>query len=112
MRVWLSRLWRQPTARDGLRLGGKLLLLQVLIEIPFLILEATLLVDAATGRAQSLPLWQGALLVAAVYLLIEAGFLLVQRWHGNPGHRWFESERLLVGWIWGQVRRVVRRGKP
>jgi hypothetical protein len=111
VRAWLSRLLQRPAARDGLRLGGKLLLLQVLIEIPFLILEATLLVGAATGGTRGLPLWLGALLVAAVYLLIEAGFWLVQRWRGNPGHRWFESERLLVGWIWGRMRWVTRRGK-
>ncbi|GEM85983.1 MULTISPECIES: hypothetical protein [Thermaceae] len=60
----LNSLWQRPEAR----LGGKLLALQIVIEIPFLILKATLLAGSAAGNPRALALWQSALLVAGGYI--------------------------------------------
>ncbi|MDX2004114.1 MAG: hypothetical protein SFU83_02460 [Meiothermus sp.] len=106
----LRTLLHRPDAQAGARLGGKLLLLQILIEIPFLILEASLLVGAASGGGRGLALWQSALLVAAVYLLLEALFFAVQRLRGNRQHRWFESERVMLGWVLSRLRRRGPQG--
>jgi hypothetical protein len=106
MKPWLDRWLSRPGASQALRLAGKLLLLQVFIEIPFMILEAGLLLGAVAGGG--LVFWKSALLVVGVYLLIESGLWLLQRWRGSPTYRWFESERLLLGWAWNRVRSAIR----
>ena len=106
MKNWLKQLRDRPGSSVALKLGGKLLLLQITIEIPFLILEAGLLFGALAGGG--LALWKSALLVAVVYLLIESGFWLLQRWRGNYHYRWFESERVVFNWAWNLLRSRLR----
>jgi hypothetical protein len=106
MRNWLKQLRDRPGGTQALRLGGKLLLLQIIIEIPFLIIEAGLLFGALA--AGGLALWKSALLVAVVYLLIESGFWLLQRWRGNHRYRWFESELVVFNWAWSLLRSRLR----
>jgi hypothetical protein len=96
-----------PLLRELGPLGLKLLLVQVLIEIPFLILEASLLAGALAAGAAGANLWLSVALVIGLYALIEAGLWLVARMRGRP-YQLLHAERALLALLWQQLRQRLR----
>lgn len=64
---------RFPILQRLFSVGWKVILTETLIEIPFLILESSVLMRLLFGFTLGLTLWQYVVLATALYLLIEGG---------------------------------------
>ncbi len=74
LKPWLSNvIGRMPLLRRLAPLGWKYVLVEALLEIPFLLLEFTIWFGPLFGVTIGLSLWQCVLLAIVLYLLVEGG---------------------------------------
>lgn len=86
---------RWPLLRQLAPLGAKYVLIEALIEIPFLLLELSLWVGPLFGLTLGLNLWQRILLTLVLYILVEGVRWAVAGLRNQPYYL-FGAERELL----------------
>jgi hypothetical protein len=108
--TFISRLTTQyPTLRQGTTAGLKVVLVQLLIEIPFLILESSLLIGALLGVQHGIALWQTALVAVIVYMLVESALFTYAKLRKTGSYRFLHAERVMIRLGWSLCRRLLQR---
>jgi hypothetical protein len=88
---------RFPILQKFLGIGWKVLLTETLIEIPFLILESSILMRFLFGFSLGLTLWQYLVIACGLYLLIEGGrWVFVSYFGKSRNYKFFKQERELL----------------
>lgn len=105
---------RFPLLQRLASLGVKYVLVETLIEIPFLLIELSLWFGPLFGLTFGLSLWQRVLLVMLLYALVEGGrFLFVVVIRKRP-YQFLSAEwevlKAVVRWVMRVVRRVGGTG--
>lgn len=105
---------RFPLLQRLSSLGVKYVVIEALIEIPFLLLELSLWFGPLFGLTFGLSLWQRVLLVMLLYALVEGGrFLFVVVIRRQP-YQFLSAEwevlKAIVQWAIRVVRRVAGTG--
>ena len=105
---------RFPLLQRLSSLGVKYVVIEALIEIPFLLIELSLWFGPLFGLTFGLSLWQRVLLVMLLYALVEGGrfvFLVVIR---KRPYQFLSAEwevlKAMVQWVMRAVRRVSGTG--
>jgi hypothetical protein len=84
-------------------LGWKYVLVEALIEIPFLLLEFTIWFGPLLGVTIGLRLWQRVLLAIVLYLLVEGGRFVTVTMVFKRQYRFLSAEwellKAAVAWI-------------
>lgn len=75
--LWCNLVERFPLLQRLSSLGLKYVLVETLIEIPFLLIELSLWFGPLFGVTFGLSLWQRVLLVALLYGLVEGGRFVI-----------------------------------
>lgn len=75
--LWLNLVERFPLLQRFSSLGLKYVLVETLIEIPFLLIELSLWFGPLFGVTFGLNLWQRVLLVVLLYGLVEGGRFVI-----------------------------------
>lgn len=113
LRQFLHRLSdRFPFLKKLLNVGWKIVLTETLIEIPFLILESSLLMRLLFGFTLGLTFWQYVGVASGLYLLIEGGRWAFTRFiRRSNDYRFFKHEWELLQTVLiaaAQLRRKYR----
>ncbi|MEO0826495.1 MAG: hypothetical protein AAFY20_00465 [Cyanobacteria bacterium J06639_14] len=95
---------RFPILQKLFGVGWKVTLTEVLIEIPFLILESSFLMRFLFGITLGLTLWQYFVVAAALHLLIECGRWAFARFVSkSDDYQFWQHElellQILRGWL-------------
>jgi hypothetical protein len=98
LRQWSVRLVsRFPILQKLFRIGWKIVLTETLIEIPFLILESSILMRFIFGFTLGLTLWQYLVVACGLYLLIEGGrWVFTYYFRKSNNYQIFKPERELL----------------
>lgn len=109
--IWFSLVERFPLLQRLSALGLKYVLVETLIEIPFLLIELSIWFGPLFGIGVGLTLWQRVALAAALYALVEGGRFLVVAMIRKQPYRFLSAEwevlKALIAWL---VRLVQRLG--
>lgn len=97
LRQWFARLVsRFPIFKKLFGIGWKVVLTETLIEIPFLILESSILMRFLFGFTLGLTLWQYLVIACSLYLLIEGGrWAFARYFRKSKNYQFFKQEREL-----------------
>jgi len=111
LRRWFVRLVsRFPLLQKLLGIGWKVVLTEILIEIPFLVLESSVLMRFLFGFTLGLTLWQYLVVACGLYLLIEGG-----RWafacyvRKSKDYQFFKHERELLQFVLTGIAHLRRK---
>lgn len=104
---------RFPILQKLLGVGWKVALTEVLIEIPFIILESSFLMRFLFGVTLGLTFWQYIVIAATLYLTIELGRWAFSRFiRKSSDYRFWKHElevlQILLDWL-KQLRNTAKR---
>jgi hypothetical protein len=111
LRQWSVRLVsRFPILQKLFGIGWKVLLTETLIEIPFLILESSILMRFLFGFTLGLTLWQYLVVACGLYLLIEGGrWVFACYFRKSNNYKFFKQERELLQLILTGIAHLRRK---
>jgi hypothetical protein len=111
LRQWSVRLVsRFPILQKLFGIGWKVLLTETLIEIPFLILESSILMRFLFGFTLGLTLWQYLVVACGLYLLIEGGrWAFARYFRKSDNYQFFKQERELLQLILTGIAHLRRK---
>ena len=110
--LFLQTLWQRfPILQKLCGVGGKVILTEALIEIPFMILESSFLVRFLFGVTLGLTFWQYIVIAATLYMLIELGRWAFTRFISKSNdYRFWKHELEMVKILFEWFKRL--RKKP
>jgi hypothetical protein len=111
LRQWSARLVsRFPILQKLFGIGWKVLLTETLIEIPFLILESSILMRFLFGFTLGLTLWQYLVVACGLYLLIEGvRWVFACYFRKSNNYKFFKQERELLQLILTGIAHLRRK---